>query len=149
MNLKKWHRMLEPNVGVSWALMGLDFVLLLLTVVNGIYFVFFLLFSVLIAMYFPIGFKKKILIFLKDVGVVRDIRDKNYGYYLSRWPRVTYRITEDVKSFRVYEVSFENDDRISKKVEDIFGMRLQKMTIQHGYYQFDLIPEAEKKYYEF
>lgn len=149
MNSKKWRRMLEPNVEVSWALMGLGFVLLLLTAINGIYFVFFLLISIFIVMYFPIGFKKKILVFMKDTGIVRDVRDRNYGYYLSRWPKVTYRITENVKSFRIYEISFENDDRISKKIEDIFGMRLKKMTVQHGYYQFDLISEAERKHYEF
>lgn len=141
--------MLEPNTKVFEALIGLDFVLFLLTAINGIYFVFSLLVFVFIVTYLPIGFKKKILVFLKDTGVVHDVRDKNYGYYLSRWPKVTYRITEDVKSFRVYEISFENDDRISKKIENIFGMRLKKMIVQHGYYQFDLISEAERKHYEF
>lgn len=147
--MKKWHTMPEPNQTVMFGLIGLDLFLLFLTLINGFYFLLFLIGVAVVVWYAPLGFRRKIFQFMRVVGIVRYLRDKQQRSYLDNWPKVTYRVTNELKSFRIYGISFENDDRLPKIIENVFGMRLKRLTTNHGYYQFDLVPEAEVKHYDF
>lgn len=139
----------EPNQTVMFGLIGLDLFLLFLTLINGFYFLLFLVGLAVVVWYTPLGFRRKIFQFMRVAGVVRYLHDKQQRSYLDNWPKVTYRITNELKSFRIYGISFENDDRLPKIVENVFGMRLKCLATRHGYYQFDLVPEAKVKHYDF
>ena len=141
--------MIQPSDSIIGWLLLLDFILILLTIFCGFWNIIFLIFS-LIFSYFamPLGFRKGIFDFLLNAGIVKYVNRSNESY-LNSWPKVLFTKFHGYYYFRIYHVTFDENENFRKLVRESFGLYLVDVKKEYGYYEFQLSDRPKREFYKF
>lgn len=143
----KWHRVFEPSeVGFLGflILMVLGLFLSLFSVFN----IFFFFVGVVgVYIFYPTKLKRKIIKFIRLIGVVSESMMYNgYTFYL-HWPKVYYAYNDNFFYLKLQEVSISSSVSLDRICQEIFGLQLIEKKSDFGFYILKMGAAPRKENY--
>lgn len=147
MNEMHWIKVHEPS---QVGFMGFGFLALL-----GFLFMFFNFFNVIfliagllgVYVFYPTAIKRKMIKFMRLIGIVDEQDTYNDYSYYKHWPKVYYAQCNGYLYLRLVEVSISQNVSLDRIVQEIFGLQLIEKQSKFGSYVLKLGKAPQKEMY--